>query len=883
MVCVLRLLRNVWLGVLTVSTLDTTAVAAPNKRVNAARKTSRVTVDGNLHEAVWQTARPAGQFWQRAPKEGGDIAQPTEFRVLFDEAAIYVGVQAYDDEPDKIRGMLTRRDEQSASDWVEVGIDSYHDKRTAFMFAVNPAGVQRDFLVFNDTEMDTSWDAVWRAAARVHERGWSAEFRIPLNQLRFSTKPGQAWGIQVVRTVGRSNEISVWSPWPRSGPQIVSHFGAVYGLDDLATPARLELLPYTVGGIGIAAIDDADPFRDDMSATGNIGLDFKYGIGNNITLSGTVNPDFGQVEADPSEVNLSDNESFFQERRPFFLEGTDIFKFRLGSGGGGSEQLFYTRRIGAAPHDTVDGLGEYYTEPSNTTIYSAAKLSGKTAGGWSFGVLDALTAEETGTFVDDAGERHRRVVEPLTNYSVLRLAKDMRDGRTNVNAALTAVHRRLGDSGLVMHEQAYSSGIELTHRFARDRWRLQTRLVGSHVRGSAASIDDTQRSYLRYFHRSDANHIDYDPTRTSLSGAGLMWSISKNAGGKWNYASGGDLRSPGLELNDLGFQRYADGLTQWVWGEYRDNEPGDKVMSFGVSGDVWMFGNNALSLLSSGGGFNAWATFKNFWTANIGFGSARQRTNTSALRGGPAMHGDPDVRLWMGGSTDSRKMVRANVNVDARMEPAAHSHSYTASGEIAIQARSDLDISIGTTFARNIDDDQYIDEALEDRSNTDQPDITHYILGRLEQTTLALTLRLNYTFTPRLTVQLYAQPFTSTGRYTRYKEVDAPKLADHDARFHVFAPLELLLIDGTYHVDRDRDGTREFTFSKADFNFRQLRSNLVIRWEYLPGSAIFLVWSHDRSGSDDNGMFFLDKELQGIADATGEHVVMVKANYWYAL
>lgn len=848
------------------------------RQVAAARKAELIALDGRLDEPAWHTAPTAGDFWQRWPHEGAAPGQATEFHVLYDDAAIYIGVLAHDDQPGEIRGMLTRRDEWSASDWIEVGIDSYHDRRTAFFFAVNPAGVQRDFLIFNDSEQDQSWNAVWSAAAHVSEHGWSAEFRIPLSQLRFSASEAMTWGMQVMRYIGRSNEQSVWSPWPRAGDRVVSRFGEVHRIEGITPPRRLELLPYAVGSVGVARIDDDNPFRGDAEPTGSLGLDFKYGLGQSATISGTINPDFGQVEADPSNVNLGASELFFAEKRPFFLEGTDIFKFSLGTGGNSTEQLFYTRRIGAAPHDTADGLGAYVSEPRATTIYGAAKLSGKTASGWSFGALDALTAEESATIADLDGTRSSRVIEPLTNYGVLRLAKDLRGGRTTISGALTTVHRRLEGTDLTwLHDQAYTGGLTLEHRFAGESWRLQTRLMGSYVHGSEEAIDETQRSPLRYYQRPDAGHLEYDPTRTSLAGSGLAWSLLQLSDKHWRYGAGGDVRSPGLELNDLGFQQFADGLVQWLWAQYRDDQPGRYLLSYNISSDNWIVGNWEPSLVAIGGNLGAAATFTNHWNLWGGMGVERQVFNNGALRGGPALRGDSFGFFWLGGSSDARKLVRADLSLDGRVVPASDSRRLAAQASVSVQALSNFNFSLGALVAKNLDDTQYVSDA-EDTAGAPQ-----YILGRIDQTTLALTVRMSYTFSSNLSLQLYAQPFTSTGGYTRLKSVIASRADAYADRFHVFAPDELSLADNVYSVDRDGDGMAEFSFDRPDFNFRELRSNLVMRWEYLPGSTVFVVWSHARASDDITGAFALGRELAGLADEPGEHLVMVKASYWYAL
>ena len=869
--------------------ISTTAIAAGSQVVStsttrttaAARRSGVVIIDGTLDEAAWILAPPSGDFWQREPYEGKPPQHQTELRVLYDDEAIYVGVLCHDDQPTQIRQMLSRRDTASPSDWVEVGIDSYHDRRTAFVFAVNPAGVQRDYLVFNDVEMDNSWDAVWTAAARVGAKGWVAEFRIPFSQLRFTREDKQTWGFQVMRLVARSNERTTWTPWPKASSQLVSLFGAVEGIQGIQPPRRMEFLPYAVTGVNLQPrIDDADPFARSADLDASLGIDFKYGLGNNFTIAATINPDFGQVEADPSEVNLSIFETFFAEKRPFFLEGTDIFQFSLSQGDLGVEQLFYSRRIGRTPQGLDDDdLGEYSSAPDATTIYTAAKLSGKTKSGWSVGMLDAITAEEQASIDDGTGTRTTKVLEPLTNYGVLRVKKDLNGGATSLGAILTAVNRALDGTGVTtLHDQAYTGGLQFGHRFAGNQYSVDARLVTSYVHGPATAIDETQRAPQRYYQRPDATHLHYDPTRTSLAGAGLLWSAGKSGGDHVRFTTGGDLRSPGLELNDIGFLQFSDNLSQWVWGQYRDDQPSEYLQSYNVDLNGWVGSDTDLPLDFAGANINSAFTFRNFWNLLAGVAAEPVFWSTVSLRGGPALRGVDSYSAWLGGSSDERKAVRGSLNMSLRSVPESGSYAVGIDGQIVVQARSNLDIALGPTVSRQLAVDQYVTDTMNLQTSA-----TEYILARLEQTTVALTVRLNYTFLPTLSLQLYAQPFISTGAYDRYKAVEQPRAERYDDRFHIFTPAEITRQDDILFIDRDGNGSTDYSFELADFNFRELRSNLVLRWEYLPGSTLFVVWSHQRSGDDSNGRFALDRELGALADVPGEHVLLAKLSYWYAL
>jgi len=794
----------------------------PVRSVNASRRVGVVSVDGSLDESAWTGAKPTGGFWQREPNEGKPPEYATEFRVLFDDEALYIGVRAHDPDPNRIRGLLTRRDDDSSSDWIYVGVDSYHDRRTSFTFGVNPAGVQRDFLIYDDTAEDTSWDAVWEAAASVDSEGWVAEFRIPYSQLRFSAGDEQVWGLQVARIVQRTSELSFWTPTPSDKQQRVSLFGELDGIRGIKPARRIEVLPYTVAGARVSDVEDGDPLNDTLSPEAGLGLDFKYGITSDLTLSGTVNPDFGQVEADPSEVNLTAQETFFEEKRPFFVEGANIFKFGLSQGDGDEavEQLFYSRRIGAPP--SAEPSGVYSRFDATTNIIGAAKLSGKTKGGWGIGALTALTGQEEARITTELGDEESEVIEPLASYTVLRLRKDFNGGRTNVGLAATGVHRSLADTGLdFLHDRAYSGGLQLDHRSADGVWMSDFRVMGSTVHGDPIAIDETQRASQRYYQRPDADHLDYDPTRTSLSGGGAMGSVWGSFGKHWRAAVGFDSRSPGFEVNDLGFQRNADYAVNWAWGQYRDETAGDVLLRYYVNTNWWSVADWAPELLSWGGNTNGVATLTNYWSFGGGANWNFDRLDTRLLRGGPAVRSNASYNVFANVTSDHRKRVRAGLGANWWQRPAADTWSVNTSASLSVQASSNIEVSAGPFLALRSDDTQYVDQLADIAGDT------HYLLARIDQKTLGMTVQLL--------------------------------------------------------VDRDGDGMPELSFEPADFNFRELRSTVVLRWEYRPGSTLFLIWSHDRDSVEEQGQFDLGHDLGDLAEVTGEHVFLAKLNYWWGV
>jgi hypothetical protein len=856
------------------SSVAETTVPAERKLVLARRLAGVVELDGLLDEAAWTGTETAGDFWQRSPNEGQPATFSTQFQVLYDDDALYIGVMAFDPEPHKIRRLLTRRDEPSSSDWIEVGIDSYYDRRTAFVFAVSAAGVLRDHVVFGDSVADFGWDGVWSAAAQVGDQGWTAEFRIPLSQVRYSTSDMQTWGLQVRRVVGRTQEETVWTRAPAAMPQQVGLYGELAGLSNLARTRQLELLPYVVGGVSV------NPAADDIaSGIGSIGLDAKYGLSSSFTLLGTLNPDFGQVEADPSVVNLSDKETFLQEKRSFFVDGADSLRFSLATQDEAQvEELLYTRRIGSTPHASAAGQEGFVSEADVATIYGAAKLSGKTAGGWSVGVLEAVTAEEYAVIADDTGATREQVIEPLTNYAVLQLQREANQGRTRVGGTVTSVARKLDGTGIdFLHEQALTGGLQLNHRPGQGRWMLEARAFGSWVHGAPAAIDQTQRAPQRYYHRPDATHLDYDPTRTSLSGAGLIWTVAQDTDRRLRYGMQGDLRTPGLELNDLGYQVLADRAMHQAWVEIRDDQPGDIFLRYDVRTLLWALTDLEPVLRHSGGSTSVHATLRNYWGTYGGFGTGRHFWDTGHLRGGPVIRRDPDYFAWLGVDSDYRRPVKAGVFAQIVATPTSGSQLLQLSSAIKVQARSNLDLSLALDVFFNATDDQFIADP------TSVDGTPEYVLARLDQTSAGVTLRANYTISPTLSLQLYTQPFTSVGAFGDYREVTDPRAPAYADRFRYFAPSELVSSDGTIAADNDGDGVAEYSFGRPDFNFRQLRSNLVLRWEYRPGSTLFAVWAYNGSGGDDTGRFVIGDEIAGIASAPAEDVFLLKLNYWLGL
>ncbi|HYO45797.1 MAG TPA: DUF5916 domain-containing protein [Gemmatimonadota bacterium] len=844
-------------------------------RVTTSEETPRI--DGRLDDPVWSGAQPLSDFIQRRPSQGRPSAMRTVARIAVDEHALYVAVEAFDPEPERIVGRLTRRDELGSSDWIFLLVDADLDRVSAFEFFVNPAGVKADGIGANGQDDDIRWDAVWDVATGKTSEGWTAEFRIPLSMLRFS--PDQAvWGINVGRIVQRLDEQSWWSPIPNNDPNFVKYLGEVEGFRGLEAPRRLELLPYTLAQVGREPGDQADPFYDASDWKLSGGLDLKYGLTSNLTLDATLNPDFGQVEADPSEVNLSAFETFFEERRPFFVEGADIYRFGLGVGDGDIETLFYSRRIGRAPQGEADDRGGWVEFPDRTSIFGAAKLSGRTAGGWSIGVLDAVTDEESARVLSADGERLTDVVEPRANYSVVRVLRDMRAGATRVGAVVTGTHRQLDGSGLedLLRSTAYAGGLDLTHRFAGDRWRVSGKLLASRIEGSPEAIVRAQRSSARFFQRPDSGQ-DVDSMATSMSGWSWVGEIAKESGGPWRAAAFSMVRSPGFEVNDLGFMRETDMIGYGAFAGYRLLQPNRFFRSGGMNVNYSSFDNFDGLLVSHETNVNGNAQLQNFWFVYGGLERDFDNWQTDALRGGPAIREPGEWSGWYGFESDDRRRFQLTLDGNWSAEDDTDGRELSWSLGTEWQASEGTSIRLAPFFETRRDAWQYV-TTVEDGTATPR-----YVFADIRQRTFGLTTRVDYTLTPTLSIQLYAQPFVSAGDYSGFKRVADPTAETPEGRFREFTPEEIALDGDEYRVDEDLDGTADFSFDRPDFNFREFRSNLVARWEYRPGSTIFFVWSQGRDSTAGDPSFRLGDDLGDLFRADAHDVFLVKINGWLNL
>jgi hypothetical protein len=839
-------------------------------------------IDGKGKEPCWQQAEVGRDFWQNEPRSGEPATEPTEFRLLYDEKNLYALIRAHDSQPKKMISRLVRRDTEDESEEVGIAIDSYFDRRTAFIFSVTVAGVKKDQIMSNDgSNEDGSWDPVWDVKTAVDDSGWTAEMRIPFSQLRFGAAAEPVWGLDVYRELPRNQELSLWQHIPNDAAGVVHCFGELHGLVNLGQFSRIELLPYAVTDLATGKPEPDNPFAPGRTGHFKGGLDGKVGLSSNITMDFTVNPDFGQVEADPSEVNLTAFETFFEEKRPFFIEGKNIFDYVLFMGDGdlALDRLFYSRRIGRTPHYEVETSdGEYLRAPANTSILGAVKISGKTASGLSIGLLDAVTQQERAEIRSGTTERYQ-TTEPLSNYFTGRLQKDYNGGRSYIGMMLTGTHRKIEEAHLeFLNRAAYTGGLDFRHMSHDQNWIFDLRTACSHIRGDRAALLEIQTSSAHYFQRPDTDHLKVDSTATTLSGSGGALTFGKVGGGHWRFLSMTLWRSPGLELNDLGFMRQADQTIQLFWAAYRQLKPWHCIRESQINANQWNFWTFAGEHIGIGGNINGYLEFVNNWSLNGGVNRESEWVGISSLRGGPALLFPAGSNLWGEISTDSRK--KAVFELEYSRYRNDHAETCSRHIELGMELRllPALTISVAPSWNEQVSNLQYV-ETVETTAGP------RYIMGRIDQKNLAAIMRLNYSITPELSVQYYGQPFIATGGYSQFKKITEPRAARYEERYHLFDAEEIGYDaeEEHYRVNEKAGGADEYRFDKPDFNFRQFRSNLVVRWEYRAGSTLYFVWSQGRTGVVDQGTFNYRHDTRALFAIYPENIFLVKCNYWFSL
>jgi hypothetical protein len=813
----------------------------------ATHATLAPVIDGRDNDPIWQQATPITDFKEWQPTEGKAPRFRTEAKVAYDAANLYVFVRAFDPHPDSIITTLSRRDYFGATDRIWLFIDSYHDKRSGFEFGVNPSGVKLDAQIFNGGNEDFAWDAVWDVATRVDSLGWTAEFRIPFSQLRYRPGAAHTFGFTIDRDIYRYNERVSWPQFSQARADMVSQLGEMAGFDSLEAPRRLEASPYVV----TKNVSQFNATSIGRTQDVSVGGDLKYRVASNVTLDATINPDFGQVEADPAVLNLSAFETFFPEQRPFFVAGRGLFQFDVNCNpvNCSGEGLFYSRRIGRAPE--LAGTYNDTTSSAFTRILGAGKLTGRTPGGLSFAALDAVTEHVVG----NGGA----TIEPATNYGIFRLHQDLRGGETTVGGLVTAVDRDVDSySSPYLRHSAYTGAVDFRHRFLKQTYELSGSLDYSRVAGTPQAIAATQRDAVHYYQRPDAG-LPYDTTRTSLGGDAEEIQFGKVGGQHLLFATAFQRRSPGFEVNDLGFLLRADQQSWSTWVGFFDRRKTKFYQRFQFNNNWWQYWTASGLPEERAYNTNTHIQLLNNWWVHAG-GTIGQLGETycyDCSRGGPAVRNDPYIAPWGGISGDDRKAIVPYMWVNYSRSNGGRSHSINLQPELDFKVSTRFSSAVSVNYTRNTNDVQ------PQGIRTDTFGVAHYTFAHLEQRTMGITGRFNYTITPTTTLQIYAQPFVSKGTYSNVRELSSnPRAADYNARYQPY-------------------GDTSVTNNPGGFNFKEFRSNVVFRWEYRPGSALFLVWSQGRQGFGSvEGTRGFGGDFNDLFGLRPDNSFLVKLSYW---
>lgn len=864
----------------------------PAQRIlTAIRSHDRIRIDGLLTEPIWDR-KGEDRFVQREPNEGANPSERTEVWIAYDDDALYVAARMEDSRPDSIVGRLARRDSDPESDHIAFGIDAGHDKRTAHYFIVNPVGAIQDGTLSNDTQLDGSWDGVWEVAVQVDERGWSAEFRIPFSQLRFSRQDRYVWGIEFSRRIHRRNEESFLVLHPRTDFVRVSRWPELHGIEGIEPPARIELLPYVAGTAKfleqppVASFNAGrkDPFVVGRDFFGNVGADAKIGLDGDLTLGLSLNPDFAQVEVDPAVVNLTAYEVRFQEKRPLFNEGSSIMN-NFGAGGAATLQnfnwtnpnFFYSRRIGRSPQGSVTHPG-FRDIPDRTTILGAAKVAGRIDPTWSIAAVTALTDREYGR-IDSAGVEFREEIEPPTLYTAFRTLKEFNGARQALGVLGTFVGRDLDGSRLdgIVNKRAVSLAVDGWVFLDQEKdWVVTGWAGGTRVDGSAARMSALQRSAVHFFQRPDADHVEVDGVATSLTGwASRIW-LDRVKGNLIFNAAVGAIH-PNFDANDAGFLTNADVVNAHLYGGYQwfDQEGLFRYRAF--TGTVYRNYNFGGVVTRSKYQLATDMQFVNFWRSYLQFGYDAAVLDDQRTRGGPLMESPAGVDGYLQVLSDPRSSLTGSVTLQGSSSTLRGTyHSFSLN--LNWRASKTIQIQGGPTFFRLFSKAQYIGAFTDPQAAATYG--RRYVFGTLDQKQLAATLRLNWTFTPVLSLQLYVQPLLSIGDYSGIKELALPRTF----LFHRYGEgaSTMTLSNNRYSVDPDGPGgpAVPFTFTNPNFNFKSLRANAVLRWEYLPGSTLYLVWTNEKVNYEARGDFGLGRDLETLLRDRPDNVFSLKLSYW---
>ncbi|HNV73939.1 MAG TPA: DUF5916 domain-containing protein [Gemmatimonadaceae bacterium] len=881
------------------------AARAPMRpTLRVAPRASAINLDGRLDEAAWSAAPAASGFVQRVPVEGAPAEERTEVRLLMDESSVWIAARMYDRDPASIARQVVRRDQDAQADYFEVAFDSNLDRRTGFVFRVSAANVQRDEYVFDDNERDRTWDGVWSSAVAIDSLGWTAELRIPLSQLRFRASDGeQAWGINFVRRRLKTNEETHFALVSRTQRGLVSQFGRLEGVK-ARSARRLELRPYALGSVFRGTAEAGNPFRTGRDGGSRVGTDVRVGLGGQFTLDATINPDFGQVEADPAVINLSAFEQFFEERRPFFVEDAKIFDFSLS---GGRNRLYYSRRLGRSPRGSAPEGTLFADVPASANILGAAKLTGRTQRGLSLGALAAVTQQADGrAYLGESDPERPFMVEPRAEYGVLRARQDFNGGASTIGVIGSSLRRNLPGDGSFdfLTTSAFNGGIDWEHQWSNRTWAFFGYWAGSHVRGDSTAMIRLQRASNHFFQRPDSRGNGVDSSARAMSGYDWRMTVEKRRGQHWTGSVWAAEVSPGFEINDAGFSTRQEVLDGGARVQYREITPGTLLRSYNVSLSTfhnWSHDAVAGSFstaawgnahVAGSVGVNANVEFNNFWRLDANTQWHPETMDRTGTRGGPLMLQPRwgDLRLSL--QSDQRARLALEPSIYLKRSALNGGNEFQTSLEINVRPSSRLEIEIEPRYTHASIGAQYV--STMDAAEFAPTFGSRYFFGEVARRELALPTRINAAFSPTLSFQFFAQPLVSSGDYSNYKQLLSPSSFNFN-RFREGTAVgsgEAVRCQGgatcvdanaVRYFDFDGNGTPEHTIDEQDFNVRSLIGNAVVRWEYRPGSTIFLVWQRRQRSDVVAGDFVMSRDWRALLKAPTDNTFLVKVSYWLPL
>lgn len=875
-------LATLFLFMLSLATSFAAEPATPPPAMEAVRTKTKIKIDGVLDEAVWK--RPGySTFHQSLPKEGTKPTRKTEVWVAYDNDAIYFAARMQDSSPDSIICRLTRRDGWADDDAIYFSVDPYHDKRTGYFFGLTACGAYIDGVYSNDEWEDDSWDGIWEGKVDINDNGWTAEFRIPFSQLRFHNFDDQVWGIDAQRYVPRNKESDYITYKPADGTGFVSRFVELHGLHGIPSPTRLEFLPYVTGKGEFLQHAPGDPFNTGSRWTPGVGADVKLGLGTNLTLDGTINPDFGQVEIDPAVINLTDQETFFYEKRPFFLEGTNVFRFGIGGGNNFPNYAYFdpmffnTRRIGRAPEGSLPTTYTFADEPSGTRILGAGKITGKLPGEITLGAVQAVTAREFAD-IDSLGTRSTREVEPLTSYSALRLRKEFDDGRQSLGLIALGTTRFFNEDQLrnEINSGGYVLGFDgWSFLDTNKAWVLTGYVAGSHLTGSPAAMMAVQTNSRHYFGRPDAIHIHIDSNATSLDGYTARFWLNKQKGNLLINAAFG-IQTPGLDMNDLGLGYKADNINGHVEATYRWTVPHDIVRDASVTGTLYQsFDFDGVSI-ARGMNASGYAEFANYTSAYANLTQNFAALSDTKTRGGPLMQLPASNYILAGYNSDSRLSYTLGVNTHFANNP-NRPLSWGFGSDVTCKITNSLYVEAGPYFDVSYGDAQYVTTVDEVMATSTYGH--RYIFATIDQRTLAASIRVNWTFTPDLSIQCFIQPYIITGLYRDFKELVHPSTYAFNQYGVTSGTIQRS--DGNVVVDPDGSGAApQFVIADPNFSYRSFRLNAVLRWEYFPGSTLYFVWTQTRAATELTDGLDIGRDNRLMFGVAPDNVFLLKVSFW---